>query len=451
MDPSEPRWRMNSSFSPPTSRRWDCRFQSDGLPQITRDASINDSLSLLSDSKRNISELGSEQYPNHYHSISDGALSDLDSTSSNFQARRWTSLVQSYDLGEFSTPSGGARPETFVYPPERHFAGGNSFGSLSSLSDSSQWASSSKHPIFVPPRNYSGRRPFMSKPVYPLVFRNPVSDAEAAMLETSYGGRITSGDGSTPSPSWPAGAMSPELKFHRNLNEQRMEASPETNRSSREGFRWSNASSDFGHDDDNIVTDHIGLENQRCSSNPVRYQRCGLCERMLWQQSPWSSNRIVRSSDMPVAGVLPCHHVFHADCLEKTTHKSQIHEPPCPLCLRSVNVEGGSSFSEPLYVALRSARRNKGISAFTSTADGSNNLNPVQNEGDVMRNKSLPLSRRGNSLMRSNFRKRFSFKGKIGKDLFRAKVFRRPGSSSLSSSVLRDEQNQPEDSHETSM
>ncbi|OAY73024.1 uncharacterized protein LOC109723952 isoform X2 [Ananas comosus] len=448
MDPSEPHWRMNSSFSPPLSRRWDCRYQSDGLPNRIHDAPLYGS-SISSHSKGSRSGFGSDQYQNHHHSASDGALSYLGSPSDNLQGTRWTPSVRRFDLGEFSTPAGGARPEANVYPrtSERRYTSVNSFGSASPFSESGRWPSSGKHPILFPPRNYSGRRSFMSKPVYPLVFRNPVSEPEASGLpETSNGGRGTPGDDSRASPAWLDHMMSPELKFHKALTElQKMEASPEPNPgSSREGFRWSNASSyDFGYEGDAIeITDHISVESQRWPNNPIRFQKCGLCERLLWQKSPWSSNRIIRNSDMPIAGVLSCKHVFHADCLEETTPKSQIQDPPCPLCLREAKEDGSGSFSEPLQVALRAVRKSQGIN-ITSTSSGggvSSNMDSTQNEDECKRNHSLQLPpRRRVSLLRSHFRKQFSFKGKMGKDLFGVKVFKKSGASSSSSSSFVQE------------
>ncbi|CAN6484532.1 unnamed protein product [Victoria cruziana] len=68
------------------------------------------------------------------------------------------------------------------------------------------------------------------------------------------------------------------------------------------------------------------------SHSDAKSLRCGICERLLSQRSPWSSVRIVRSGDMPVAGVLSCSHIYHAECLEHNTPKMQKHDPPCPLC-----------------------------------------------------------------------------------------------------------------------
>ncbi|CAD6261048.1 unnamed protein product [Miscanthus lutarioriparius] len=69
-----------------------------------------------------------------------------------------------------------------------------------------------------------------------------------------------------------------------------------------------------------------------CSEHQTEKTRCDLCERLVTKRSPWGSCRIVRTGDLPVAGVLPCSHVYHAECLEWTTPKGQKHDPPCPVC-----------------------------------------------------------------------------------------------------------------------
>ncbi|KAF5745465.1 hypothetical protein HS088_TW07G01049 [Tripterygium wilfordii] len=79
--------------------------------------------------------------------------------------------------------------------------------------------------------------------------------------------------------------------------------------------------------------------------------RCGLCERFLSQRSPWGSRRIVRSGDMPVAGILSCRHVFHSECLEQITPKTHRNDPLCPLCVRLE----GNSLDECLISRLRNS------------------------------------------------------------------------------------------------
>lgn len=267
----------------------------------------------------------------------------------------------------------------------------------------------------------------MSKPIYPLMFQNPVSDSDIrGMAEASTSGARMHHEDSGASPMWAERTSSPELKFHRALNELRkMEASPNLSMSSRrEGLRWSNSSSyDFRFDGDAVdITEAIDIENQRCPIYTTRYQRCELCKRLLCQKSPWSSNRIVRSIDMPVTGILPCHHVFHADCLEETTPKSQIHEPPCPLCPKSLGQEKQTS-SEHAHVAFKSAS-SKGQGATVSSGSGtSRNLNPHQTEDDIRRNSSLAEPHHKSSSTKNHIKKRLSFKGKIGKDLLGSKMF----------------------------
>ncbi|OMO82501.1 Zinc finger, RING-type [Corchorus olitorius] len=167
--------------------------------------------------------------------------------------------------------------------------------STSSHSDSSESEpmvkqSSSSH------RNFSSRRCFMSKPIHPLSF--PIGTPMTEASDSAAAG--FSDDAATPQ---------------------------------RDAHRWSSASSS-----NNDFTDVSELfESEFCGRSciPPEGFKCGLCERSLSQRSPWSSRRIVRSSDMPVAGVLSCRHVFHAECLEQTTPKTRKNDPPCPLCTRA--------------------------------------------------------------------------------------------------------------------
>ena len=61
-------------------------------------------------------------------------------------------------------------------------------------------------------------------------------------------------------------------------------------------------------------------------------QNCGICSRRLLHRSPWSSQRFVVSTDLPIVSVLCCGHVFHADCLEKSIPDVLKRDPPCPVC-----------------------------------------------------------------------------------------------------------------------
>ncbi|KAK1284810.1 hypothetical protein QJS10_CPB21g00599 [Acorus calamus] len=97
----------------------------------------------------------------------------------------------------------------------------------------------------------------------------------------------------------------------------------------REAFRWSSGSSSIDSTD---VSEQLDSEPPYNLS--AEAPKCGLCKRFLSHKSPWSTRRIVQSGDMPITGVLQCCHVYHAECLERTTPKSQKHDPPCPICER---------------------------------------------------------------------------------------------------------------------
>ncbi|KAK9063588.1 hypothetical protein SSX86_017459 [Deinandra increscens subsp. villosa] len=97
--------------------------------------------------------------------------------------------------------------------------------------------------------------------------------------------------------------------------------------------RFSSASCEFDFTDVSEPTEHDSLS--RSSVNQSYVYKCALCERFLSQRSPWSGHRIVRTGDFPITGVLPCRHVFHAECLDQTTPKACKNDPVCPLCAKS--------------------------------------------------------------------------------------------------------------------
>lgn len=135
----------------------------------------------------------------------------------------------------------------------------------------------------------------MSKPIYPLPFPTQTSNREAIDSASTV---LSEDDASSPQ---------------------------------RDAQCWSSVSSSVDFAD---VSEPYESESFGHSYIPSDTFRCGLCERFLLQRSPWSSHRIVRSGDMPVVGVLSCCHVFHADCLEQTTPRTQKSDPACPICLR---------------------------------------------------------------------------------------------------------------------
>lgn len=456
LDNDETHWRVNSSYSPPPPRIWNCRLQADGVPNGGNGVPLH-GLSVSSNSRGNRSRVGSERYSSHHHSVSDGVLSYSESPPENVQVPRWTSPVPKFNMGEFAASTvGGSRSQSSWFPrtTERRYAFraaavSPSFGSPSSLSESSQLESTSKHPFSLPNRNFPSRRSYMSKAVYPLVFRNPVSDCDTfGDADIGSIGRLTPSEdhqGQFSPSDWLDNSSSVEHKFHKTLTElQRLEASPNPSTSSRrEGFRWSSASSyDLGFDGEKFdIVDHIDGESLRSPIGPVTDQKCGVCGKLLWQKSPWSSHRIMRGGDMPTAGILPCSHVFHAECLEQVTPKIQIHDPPCPLCLKTIGaMEESSSVSEPLQMALRSIRRGRGVAISEPLGNhpSCNSENPHHID-TVKRSWAgvVPRWSNGGSSIRNRLKRHFTFNGKVSKDIFNAKVLQRIGSSSSSREPVR--------------
>ncbi|KAE8660000.1 pyruvate kinase, cytosolic isozyme-like [Hibiscus syriacus] len=372
--------------------------------------------SLSSNSWGSRSRIGSEGYINHLLSVSDGALSYSGSPPYTAQLPRWTSPIQRGDmpLKQLQDP--------LALDPRLP-------------SESGHLDSSSRQSSF-PNHNYASKRSYMTKAVYPIVFRNPVSDSEGFRdADLNSIGKLTPNEERFSPFQWHENGSSVDHKFHKTLSElQRLDASPDPSASSRrEGFRWSCASSyDLGLDGEKFdIAEHVDLDNLRSPIGPVVDHKCGVCGKILWLKSP-CSQRIIRSGDMPTAGILPCSHVFHAECLDQVTPKSQIHDPPFPLCLKTIGLlEESASVSEPLQVTLRSLRRSRGavISEDQEDDEFSNHM-----KKKLWRNWPRPAPRwNGNgSSIKNHLRKHFTFKGKASKNIFTSKVFQRIGSSSSS-------------------
>ncbi|XP_039057848.1 uncharacterized protein LOC120201276 isoform X2 [Hibiscus syriacus] len=222
------------------------------------------------------------------------------STSPNSKESRgwgpqWTPpVIQEITLDDYETAVrrdhvGGQLPFTDIV--EETSTNADSGVSTSSYSDSNESEPMIKQSLSSQ-RNVSSRYCFMSKPIHPLSFpmETPITEAS----DSAVAG--LSDDTTTPQ---------------------------------RDAHRWSSASSS------NVIADiSEPFESVMFSRSciPSSGFKCSLCETYLSQRSPWSARRIVRSSDMPVAGVLSCGHTFHAECLEQTTQKTRISDPPCPVC-----------------------------------------------------------------------------------------------------------------------
>lgn len=235
---------------------------------------------------------------NHQYSASDGTGLFLSSPSDLSQGPQWTPpAVQEISVDDYETVTRrdpATAPLSFRPTMEGSSENPDSGGSTSSHSDSSESEPTVKSRLSSH-RNFSSRRSFMSKPIHPLSFSAQTYSREA-----------------------PDSVVAGFSEF-------------ETATPQRDAHRWSSASSNTDFAD---VSESFESEIFSWSCNHSDGFRCGLCEKYLSQRSPWSSRRIVKSGDMPVAGVLSCRHVFHAECLEQTTPKARKHDPPCPLCLR---------------------------------------------------------------------------------------------------------------------
>lgn len=283
MGPQEPYWRTNTSFSPPPSR-WDFRFQPEGQSFGSHEGSQLYGSSSSSNSRESRNWVRGNYLPSHQYSASDGVGPYFSSPSDISPARQWTPpAIQEISVDDYGTSSRRVLgPLSFSPTMEGTSAAQDSGGSTSSRSDSSDYEPISKS--HASHRNFSSRRCFLSKPIHPLSFPSDTTVPGFSEVDTA-----------TPL---------------------------------RDRHRLSSGSGDIDFTD--VESDSF---NRSC--NPSDGFKCGLCERFLSQRSPWSSRRIVRSGDMPVAGVLSCLHVFHAECLEQTTPKMRKNDPPCPTCARS--------------------------------------------------------------------------------------------------------------------
>ncbi|XP_006827295.2 uncharacterized protein LOC18422013 [Amborella trichopoda] len=411
MGPNEPYWQNNSSFSPPLSRRWDYRFQSEGLPYGSHGGIQLYGSSLSSNSKESRSRVSSERFPNPQYSASDGMVSYISSPSDSFQTQLGTPPVQGVNLEEFvSSAIGGPSAEPAPFSPSTEGFTSTvpySVGSTSSQSDAGDGEATFKTHTYTPSsnRNFSTRYSFMSKPVYPLSLPNQLSlssqTPEFESLNTSTT-RLTPIDNNNYMPL--------DLKYLRSLTE--LSGFQEIDFSSQrdQGLRWSSASSlDFTEIALHLDPEHTGTSNSLSGS-----LKCALCERLLSQRSPWSSRRIVRSGDMPVAGVLSCCHVYHAECLEQTTPKTQKSDPPCPLCMKANSDEAGAVSEQPVVFSKVMKYGFPKLKDDTGAASSSRGWGACGQFGDCV---EVPPRNSMSLLSRSRLKKHLSLKGSSGKGL----------------------------------
>ncbi|KAM7252380.1 hypothetical protein ACFE04_024263 [Oxalis oulophora] len=288
----------NTNISSPRPIRSDFRFQSQGLPYGLRDGNNH----VYRSSTSNSHLYGHQQYSSDGTPLFSGH-------SDRSQDQYWPPpAIQETGIHDFeyeAKTDSVMRQISFRRKIERTIHP-DSVGSTSSRSDSSESdpiikSRSSSH------RNFSNRRHFMSKPIHPLSFTS------FSHGEPSHSTAVEFSDIDTATPPGDA-------------------------------HRWSSGSSSFDFLDVTEAFDSDIPGGSRILSDALR---CGLCEKLLSQRSPWSSSRIVRSEDMPTTAVLPCRHVYHVECLEQTTPKIRRTDPPCPIC------EEGTSQEQRSFAKLR--------------------------------------------------------------------------------------------------
>ncbi|GAU44611.1 hypothetical protein TSUD_241040 [Trifolium subterraneum] len=302
LGPHEPYWRTNTSYSPPPSR-WDFRFQSEGHPYSLNDGGqLYDGSSTSSNGKESSRTWvrGNHLYDLHY-SVSDGTGIFFGSPCSSDLSHgpQWMPpAIQEISFDDYkavtrkdSHPSLGRI--SFTPTKEGTSKNPNNASSTSTQSDSSESESNSNSRLSSQ-RNFSNHRSFISKAIHPLSFPDLTTSRDA---------------------------FDPTVDYSRF----------DTSNPLRDSQHSSNSSSSQDSAD---ITESFELETPVHPHTLQDGFRCGLCERFLSQRSPWSSRRIVRSKDLPAAGVLSCCHVFHAECLDQTTPKTRKIDPPCPVCVK---------------------------------------------------------------------------------------------------------------------
>ncbi|KAH7683628.1 Zinc finger RING/FYVE/PHD-type protein [Dioscorea alata] len=387
MPRSEPFWQNNSSFSPPLSRRWDLRFRSEGRSLGSHGDSSNSK-----DSRNWLRGERGEFGHSHRYSPSDGVGSYIGSPSDSFLYHHLTpSSAIGVNLDD-ETREQASGPLSFSRLPEVTSGFSQSIGSTSSRSDGSEYENTLK--AHVPSRrSFSSRYSFMSKPVHPVPFTDCTGEGDEATGSTP----VTYSKSSPPS----------DLKSIQAFTELHSPGEFEFGGSSRRGTgQWSSASSIELAD----VSESLEAECSSLSySNIYEGAKCCLCERFLSQRSPWGSRRLVRNGDMPVVSVLSCWHVFHAECLERTTSKTQKHDPPCPLCEKS---------EENVWEQWAACRLKNGVPRLKPLGEeGPSKVWTCGQVGDCVE-RALQTPKRANMLLlnRNRLKRQLSLKGSSGKD-----------------------------------
>lgn len=312
MGQNEPFWRPNSNFSLPPSRRWDDQFQVEGL---SYSSNRDDVIALSSNSEDTGSWVSVEQVPDVRYS--DGANSYFSSPASSYRDQEFVPPpVQGVNICEYTRDS-LSDPQTFLSFGEGASRMPGSIGSVSSRSGDSEYDAASG--TYAPPHlSISSFCLFMPKPIHPFSFPDCTSERDEAHNYHPTSNYVGSLHSSVKTIQANLEIQTPML----DLGATQREPGESTTTSSRV---------DFADVSEPLEPEISGVRHKKV----YQCSRCELCLRLLSQRSPWGVRRMVCSGDMPIVSVLSCWHVYHADCLERTTSKPQKHDPPCPLCEKS--------------------------------------------------------------------------------------------------------------------
>ncbi|XP_073303280.1 uncharacterized protein [Primulina huaijiensis] len=323
---------------------------------------------------------------NHQFLVSDGIGPFYGSPSDISPVQQWTPpAIQEISTDDYGTSRRDVvlRPLSFSPTMEGTSVARDSGGSTSSRSDSSCDYESMVKP-HSSHRNFANRRCFTPKAIHPLSFPSEITPTREI------------------SNIAPTGLSEP---------------SAVTPRRDRQHLSSASGSVDFSE-----IPEPFEYEPSNTSRSPADRFKCGLCERFLSQRSPWGSGRIVKSGDMPVAGILSCRHVFHAECLEQTTPKGHKNDPPCPICAK---IEEESFTEQPIFSKLRTSFPR--LKPFSE--DGPSRPWGCAQAGDCVEGALHTPSRNTLlSLNRNRFKKNLSLKSNPGRE-FPGKV-RKAGSFS---------------------
>lgn len=150
---------------------------------------------------------------------------------------------------------------------------------------------------------------------------------------------------------------------------------------------------------DNESLQIFGSNLQPKGNQTPNLHMCGICSKLLKEKSPWSTHKIVSTNDFPIAAVLVCGHVYHAECLESSTSETDMYDPPCQVCSNNV---------EPLVLKPPGMYEAKGRNMVSRTAVVDAGVESISDRR--MRSGKGPFMGASAS-MKSSFSKQFSGKG----------------------------------------